>query len=329
MTRIAPSLQAYFTKRMMAEANMSPNTVASYRDTFRLLIGFAARQCAKAPSELGFADLDAPMVAAFLDHLESERGNSARSRNMRLAAIHSFFTYASWNHPECAEAIARVLAMPAKRFEAAVVDYLNQDEAEALLSAPETTSRTGRRDRALMCLAVQTGLRISELIALTVGDIHLGHPAFVSCTGKGRKRRATPLGQVCAEVMASWLTERAGAAGDVLFPNRSGGQLSRDAIEARIALHAKSATQVCPSLACKQVTAHVLRHTAAMRLLEAGVDTTVIALWLGHEQVQTTMVYVRAHMAIKERALERTRQPEVEPGRYRPPDPLLAFLEGL
>ncbi len=329
MTEIAPSLQAYFTKRMMAEANMSPNTVASYRDTFRLLIGFVAGQCDKAPSELSFSDLDAPMIAAFLDHLESGRGNTVRSRNLRLAAIHSFFAYASWNHPECAEEIARVLAIPAKRFEAAVVGYLDQAETEALLSAPDPKSRTGRRDRALMCLAVQTGLRISELIALQVGDLHLGHPAFVSCMGKGRKRRVTPLGAMCAEAMASWLAERAGAGVDVLFPNPRGGRLSRDAIERRIALHARNAAQVCPSLAAKAVTAHTLRHTAAMRLLEAGVDTTVIALWLGHEQQQTTMVYLRAHMSVKERALERTRQPEVEPGRYHPPDSLMAFLEGL
>ncbi len=329
MTRIAPSLQAYFTQRMTIEANLSPNTLACYRDTFRLLVGFSARRCAKAPSDLDFADLDAPMVAAFLDHLESERGNTIRSRNVRLAAVHSFFAYASWNHPECAEEIARVLAIPAKRFEATVIGFLSPDEGEALLAAPNITNRTGRRDRAIMFLAIQTGLRISELIALNVGDLHLGHPAFVSCTGKGRKRRATPLGQSCTQVMASWLAERAGTADDVVFPNGRGGRLSRDAIERRIALHARSAAQACPSLATKRVTAHVLRHTAAMRLLEAGVDTTVIALWLGHEQVQTTMVYLRAHMATKERALERTRQPGVEPGRYHPPDPLLAFLEAL
>jgi integrase len=266
-------------------------------------------------------------VSTFLDHLERERGNSVRTRNARLAAIHSLFRYAALRHPEHAATIARILAMPAKRFERALVTFLTEIEVEALLHAPDIRTWTGRRDRALLLVAAQTGLRISELIGLRCGDVHLGPGAHVAC--QGRKDRVTPLARSTVAVLHAWLAERAGDPTDPLFPTRTGLRLSRDAIEHRIALHTAAATVMCPSLGEKTVTAHVLRHTAAMRLLEAGVDTTVIALWLGHEQVDTTAIYLHAHLGIKERALAKIRPPAARPGRYRPPDGLLAFLEAL
>jgi len=330
MTAVAPTLQAFFTDRLIRQRQASPRTVSGYRDTWRLMLGFAARRMGKPPSALDFEDLDAPLVSAFLDYLEQARGNSVRTRNARLAAIHSLFRYAALRHPEHAAIIARVLAMPPKRYERALVTFLTESEVEALLKAPDLRTWTGRRDRALLLVAVQTGLRISELIGLRCGDVHLGTGAHVACHGKGRKDRITPLAASTLEVVRAWLAERGGSPTDPLFPARTNGrQLSRDAIEHRIALHTATATATCPTLADKTVTAHVLRHTAAMRLLEAGIDTTVIALWLGHEQVDTTAIYLHAHLGIKERALAKTRPPTARPGRYRPPDSLLAFLEAL
>ncbi len=329
MTVLAPTLQGFFTDRLIRQRHASPQTISGYRDTWRLLLGFAEKRIGKPPSTIDFDDLDAPLVSAFLDHLEQERGNSVRTRNARLAAIHSLFRYAALRHPEHAATIARILAMPAKRFERALVTFLTEIEVEALLHAPDIRTWTGRRDRALLLVAVQTGLRISELIGLRCGDVHLGAGAHVACHGKGRKDRVTPLAKSTVEVLRAWLAERAGQPPDPLFPTRTGLRLSRDAIEHRIALHTAAATVMCPSLGEKTVTAHVLRHTAAMRLLEAGVDTTVIALWLGHEQVDTTAIYLHAHLGIKERALAKTRPPAARSGRYRPSDGLLAFLEAL
>jgi integrase len=329
MTVLAPTLQGFFTDRLIRQRHASPQTISGYRDTWRLLLGFAEKRIGKPPSTIDFDDLDAPLVSAFLDHLEQERGNSVRTRNARLAAIHSLFRYAALRHPEHAATIARILAMPAKRFERALVTFLTEIEVEALLHAPDIRTWTGWRDRALLLVAVQTGLRISELIGLRCGDVHLGAGAHVACHGKGGKDRVTPLAKSTVEVLRGWLAERAGQPPDPLFPTRTGLRLSRDAIEHGIALHTVTATVMCPSLGEKTVTAHVLRHTAAMRLLEAGVDTTVIALWLGHEQVDTTAIYLHAHLGIKERALAKTRPPAARPGRYRPSDGLLAFLEAL
>ena len=329
MTALAPTLQAFFTDRLIRQRRASPQTVSGYRDTWRLLLAFAAHRTRTPPSALDFDDLDAALVAAFLDHLERERGNSVRTRNARLAAIHSMFRYAAHRHPEHAAGIARVLAIPPKRCERALVTFLATDEVDALLSAPDLGTWTGRRDRALLMLAVQTGLRISELIALRCGDVQLGVGAHVACHGKGRKDRITPLTKSTVDVLRVWLKERRGSSTDPLFPTWVGRQLSRDAIEHRIARHTTAASACCLSLGGKTVTAHVLRHTAAMRLLEAGVDTTVIALWLGHEQVDTTAIYLHAHLGIKERALAMTHPPTARPGRYRPPDRLLAFLETL
>ena len=329
MTALAPTLQAFFTDRLIRQRHASPQTVTSYRDTWRLLLGFASTRVGKPPSTIDFDDLDAPLVSAFLDHLELGRGNSVRTRNVRLAAIHSMFRYAALRHPEHAASIARVLAMPPKRFERALVTFLTESEVDFLVQAPDVRTWTGRRDRALLVVGVQTGLRISELIGLRCGDVHLGAGAHVACHGKGRKDRITPLAPSTVDVLRAWLAERAGDSANPLFPTRTGLRLSRDAIEHRLARHATSAASACPSLAEKKVTAHVLRHTAAMRLLEAGIDTTVIALWLGHEHVDTTAIYLHAHLGIKERALAKTRPSAARPGRYRPPDRLLAFLKAL
>jgi integrase/recombinase XerD len=282
MSALAPTLQAFFTERLVRQRHASPHTIAAYRDTMRLLLEFAAKRTGRQPTALQIDDLDAPLIGAFLDHLERERGNSARTRNARLAAIRSLFGYAALRHPEHAATIERVLAIPPKRFERALVTFLTEPELDALVAAPDRTTWTGRRDHALLLLAAQTGLRASELTALSRADIQLGPGPHVTCLGKGRKQRITPLTAPNVAVLRAWLAERAGRPGDRLFPTATGRTLSRDAIERRLAKHAAAAAATCPSIAAKKVTAHVLRHTAAMRLLHAGVDTSVIALWLGH-----------------------------------------------
>jgi integrase/recombinase XerD len=329
VTALAPTLQAFFTDRLARQRQASGHTIAAYRDTWRLLLTFTARQAGRQPCQLDLGDLDAPLIGKFLDYLERERGNSARTRNARLAAIHSLFRYAALRHPEHAETIARVLAIPPKRYDKALVTWLTEPELAALLAAPDRSTWAGRRDHALILLAAQTGLRVSELTGLTIGDVHLGTGSHVSCTGKGRKQRITPLTTGTTAVLRAWLTERRGEPSQPLFPARTGGRLSRDAVERRIAKHSTAAATRCPSLNAKTITAHTLRHTAAMRLLHAGTDTSVIALWMGHEQAETTQIYLHADLALKERALARTKPPDVKPGRYRPPDKLLAFLEAL
>jgi site-specific recombinase XerD len=329
MTVLAPTLQAFFTERLIRQRHASGHTIAAYRDTLRLLLVFASTQTEKKVCRLDIADLDAPLVAAFLDHLEHQRGNSVRTRNARLAAIHSLFAYAALRHPEHAHDISRVLAIPAKRTDHTVVTFLTEPEADALLAAPDRTTRTGRRDHALLLLAIQTGLRAAELTALTRADVHLGVGAHVACHGKGRKDRITPLTAGTVSVLRSWLAERGGHPTDPLFPTNRGGPLSHDALHQRLTLHATAAANVCPSLAGKNVTPHIMRHTAAMRLLHAGVDTTVIALWLGHESTATTQIYLQADLELKQRALDKTTPPNSPPGRYRPPDEILAFLDTL
>jgi integrase/recombinase XerD len=329
MTALAPTLQAFFTDRLTRQKNASPHTITAYRDTLRLLLAFAQQRTGTPPSRLGIEDLDAPLIAAFLDHLEHQRGNSARSRNARLAAIHSLFSFAALQHPEHAEVIARVLAIPPKRFTRAVVSYLTEQEAGALLAAPDTSRWTGRRDHALLAVAIQTGLRVSELTGLRCQDIQLGRGAHLSCTGKGRKQRCTPLTRHTATILRAWLAERRGQPADPLFPTSRGRALSRDTVALLITRHAATAGHACPSLQAKTITPHTLRHSAAMRLLHAGVDTSVIALWMGHEKTDTVQIYLHADLSLKERALARTTPPSTAPGRYRPPDDLLAFLEAL
>jgi integrase/recombinase XerD len=281
MSDLAPVLQEFFTRRLVSQRDASPATIAAYRDTFRLLLGFAAGRARKTPSTLGIADLDAPMITAFLQHLQDERGNSARTRNARLAAVHSFFSYAALRHPEHGALIQRVLAIPGKRRDRTDLTYLTPDEADALLAACDQSTRTGRRDHAMLALAIQAGLRVSELTSLTCDSIRIQAGPHVHCTGKGRKERDTPLLPAVVRILKTWLAERGGQAGDVLFPGPSGQRLSRDAVERRVKLYHQRASAGCPSLAAKHVTVHTLRHSAAMRLLRAGVDITVIALWLG------------------------------------------------
>jgi site-specific recombinase XerD len=329
LTTLAPTLQAFFTNRLARQRQASPHTISAYRDALKLLLAFAAQRTGKAPSHLEITDLDAPLIGAFLDHLESERGNTARTRNARLAAIHALFRFAALQHPEHAAVIQRVLAIPPKRFDRTLLTYLTEPETTALLAAPDTTTWTGRRDHALLVLAVQTGLRASELTALTCADIRLGTGAHVNCLGKGRKQRITPLAPATIAVTRAWLTERRGTPADPLFPSRYGTAMSRDALERRLAKHATTAAHAEPTLAEKKISPHVLRHTAAMRLLAAGVDTTVIALWLGHESTSTTQIYIHADLALKERALARTAPLDAVPGRYRPSDTVMAFLESL
>ena len=329
MTRLAPTLQAYFTTRLAGELGASPHTVAAYRDTWRLLLGFTAATHGWAPHQIDLAQLDAAVVSSFLTHLETDRGNSVRTRNARLAAIHSFYGYAALRHPEHAGTIAQVLDIPAKRHRRNDLTYLTASEVTALLAAPDSGTAAGHRDHAMIQLAVTTGLRVSELTSLTPGDVHLGAGPHVACTGKGRKRRITPLDQQTVTVMHQYLAGLP-AASAVVFPTRTGTPMSTDAVARRLTQHVTTAAAPCPTLGAKNVTPHTLRHTAAMRLLHAGVDVTVIALWLGHQSIETTQIYLHADMAIKERALGRTTPTGTEPGRYQPPtDKLLTFLQSL
>jgi integrase/recombinase XerD len=326
---LAALLQAFFTDRLLAQRHASPHTVAGYRDCFRLLLRFAAQRFHKEPSKLALEDLDAPFVGAFLGHLETDRHNGARTRNVRLAAIHSFFRYVALSEPAHALHCQRVLAIPSKRHERAPVVYLDQDEIEALIAAPDLSTRIGRRDRALLLVAAQTGLRVSEVRALQWGDVELGDGAHVRCLGKGRKQRCTPLRRDSVAALRAWLRETGGAPGSPVFPSTRGSVLSRDAVERIVANHTETASRRCPSLERKNVTPHTLRHSAAMSLLQHGVDRSVIALWLGHESIETTQMYLHADVRMKERALARTDPFTTKPGRFRPRDELLAFLEGL
>jgi site-specific recombinase XerD len=329
MSAVAPTLEAFFTERLGRQRNASPHTVAAYRDAFRLLLTFAQQRTGKAPSQLDFADLDAPLVACFLDHLEEERHNSVRTRNARLAALRSFYRYAAYREPAHAEVIRRVLAIPEKRTRRTVVSFLTGPEIAALVASPDRTTWQGRRDHALLVTAAQTGVRVSELTALCNHDVVLGSGAHILVHGKGRKERVTPLTRSTAAVLAVWMKERRGEPDEALFPTLRGSPLSRDAVADLVAKYSVVAERQCPSLSAKKVTPHVLRHSCAMQLLHAGVDTSVIALWLGHEHVQSTQIYLHGDLSIKERALARIAPQHTPPGRYRPPDKLLAFLKGL
>lgn len=322
-------LQSFFTDRLLRQRQASPHTIAGYRDSFRLLLQFAKQRLGKMPSKLTIEDLDPHFLGVFLDHLEKVRKNTARTRNARLAALHSFFRYVALEEPAHALHCQRVLAMPNKRHERRTIEFLNREEIDTLLAVPNLSTWVGRRDRTLLLAAVQTGLRVSELVGLNCQDVVLGTGAHVRCLGKGRKQRCTPLRPETAKTMDAWLRERHGQPEQPVFPSIRGGRLSRDAIERLIAKYTNVAQQTCPSLKRKNVSPHVLRHAAAMDLLHHGVDRTVIALWLGHESVETTQIYLHADMRLKEKALSRTAPLGVKIGRYRPDDKLLAFLEGL
>lgn len=322
-------LQAFFTDRLLKQRQASAHTVTAYRNAFRLLLRFAADRIGRAPSQLRVADLDAEFLCEFLDHLERVRGNSARTRNARLAALHAFFRYIAFTEPAHAFHCQRVLAIPSKRFERGIVEFLDVDEIDVLLDVPDTATWIGRRDRTLLLVAVQTGLRVSELTALRRKDVALGTGAHVRCFGKGRKLRCTPLRRDVTRVLTAWLRERPPEPDEPVFPSSRGGRISEDAVERRVAKHAAAARQRCRSFVCKRVTPHTLRRTAAMQLLRGGVDRSVIALWLGHESIETTQIYLHADLRLKEQALARTAPSKLSPGRFRPGDALLAFLDGL
>jgi site-specific recombinase XerD len=322
-------VQQFFTDRLCTQMAASPNTIAAYRDTFRLLLRFASEQTGKPPTQLAVEQVDATLVGDFLAHVEAKRGNSARSRNARLAAIRSFFRFVAMSEPVYLLHCQKILAMPSKRYERRIVEFLDRAEMSALLAAPDRATWAGRRDHALLSVALQTGLRVSEIINLRRGDVVLGTGAHLRCEGKGRKQRCTPLRPEVAAVLDVWLKERGGLAEDPLFPTLRGTKLSRDALERLVQKHTQVASRSCPSLTSKRVSPHVLRHSTAMELLHHGVDQSVIALWLGHESVETTQMYLHADLRLKEKALARLTAPESEPGRYRPDDALLAFLEAL
>ncbi|MBI3847656.1 MAG: site-specific integrase [Planctomycetes bacterium] len=330
-TSFSGLLEGFFTDRLVRQRRASPYTIASYRDTFRLLLRFAHDRLKKAPAALDLPDLDAPLIGAFLDHIEKDRGVTARSRNVRLAAIRSFFRYVALQEPKHSAVTQRVLAMPNKRFDRRPIGFLTRPEIEAMLAAPDRTTRSGRRDHALLLLAVQTGLRCSELAGLRIEDVVLAPSpgAHVRCRGKGRKERCTPVRKATVEILRSWLRERGGGLADPVFPNARGGQFGPDGIEYVVAKHVAVARRRCSSLKRKRVTPHVLRHTAAMELLQSGVDRAVIALCLGHESVETTQIYLDADLALKEKALSRTAPMKATPRRFRPGDRLLEFLKSL
>jgi integrase/recombinase XerD len=329
MTALAPALQAFFTTRLGHQRDASPHTIDSYRHAFRLLLTYAKARTGKDPSDLDLADLGADLVSGFLDHLERERGNGVGSRNTRLAAIHSFFRFASYRHPEHAASIQQVLAIPQKRTENRPRSFLTAAEMDALLAAPDRSTWIGRRDHVLLAVAVRTGLRLSELTGLRRQDAHLGTGAHLKCLGKGRKRRDTPLDKPTVKLLHAWMHEQDGNPEDPLFPSRRGGRLSPDAVQRLVAKHVATAQGKSPSLAAKRITAHTLRHSCAMDLLTNGLDVAVLALWLGHEKLESVNAYLHADLSLKERALARRPPLNAKPGRYRPNDALLAFLEAL
>ena len=329
MTALAPTLQAFFTTRLGHQRDASPHTIDSYRHAFRLLLTYAKARTGKDPSDLDLADLGADLVSGFLDHLERERGNGVGSRNTRLAAIHSFFRFASYRHPEHAASIQQVLAIPQKRTEKRPRSFLTAAEMDALLAAPDRSTWIGRRDHVLLAVAVRTGLRLSELTGLRRQDAHLGTGAHLKCLGKGRKRRDTPLDKPTVKLLHAWMHEQDGNPEDPLFPSRRSSRLSPDAVQRLVAKHVATAQGKYPSLAAKRITAHTLRHSCAMDLLTNGLDVAVLALWLGHEKLESVNAYLHADLSLKERALARRPPLNAKPGRYRPDDALLAFLEAL
>lgn len=329
MAKLAPILQGFFTDRLMTQKHASPHTIASYRDAWRLLLSYAQQTTGTPPWQLQIGQLDTELITGFLRYLEDQRGNSERTRNTRLAAIHSLFRFAALHAPEDAQIIQQVLAIDGSHITTGPVCWLTNTESTALLAAPDRTTRMGRRDYAILLILLRTGLRVSELINLTRANVQLGPGAHIRCLGKGRRQRSTPVDAPTAAVLRDWLAETGGSPTDPLFPNNHGRPLSRDAVQARITHYHGPAAAACPSLLNKKVSPHTLRHSNAMALRHAGVDIAVLALWLGHSSTKSTDIYIHADIESKERALAQTAPPDVPPGRYKPPDPLLAFLEAL
>ena len=322
-------VEAFFCKRLISQRRASPHTIASYRDTFRLLLAFAQKRLSRTPSQLELKDISPLLVSEFLDHLEATRGNRARTRNLRLTAVRSFFRFAALEAPDHGGVIQRVLAIPNKRCQRPLIGFLTRPEIEALLAAVDCRTWIGRRDYALLLVAMQTGLRLSELTAARREDVSLGPGAHIHCVGKGRKERGTPLTKLARRVLQTWMKESRAIESAFLFPSLSGGRLSADAVQDLVNKHVAAARLKCPSLIKKRVTPHVLRHTAAMELLQAGVDRSMIALWLGHESVETTQIYLNANLALKEEILAKINPVNGKPGRYRPTDRVLSFLSSL
>lgn len=328
-TDLARLLQGFFCQRLIAQRRASPRTIASYRDAFRLLLGFAEQWLGQPAATLRLCQLDAPLVVAFLDHLEGERGNSVRSRNTRLAAIHAFARYAALEQPAALPQVQRILAIPAKRFERPLVGFLSREEVEAIVEAPDPCSWSGQRDRVLLTTAYNTGARVSELIAIRVMDLEPERCTAVHLYGKGRKERVVPLWKRTQALVRGWLARLDPAPDQVLFPNRFGQPMTRSGVEKRLACAVRTAGERCPTLRSTRISPHVLRHTTAMHLLQAGVDLAVIALWLGHESVTTTHHYLEASLQMKRQALERLQEPDISALRFQPTEDVLAFLDSL
>jgi integrase/recombinase XerD len=323
-------LQDFFLRRLIEQRGVSARTVESYRDAFELLLAFAERRTGKHASALSLTDLDAPLVLDFLDHLESERGNGARTRNVRLAAIRSFMHYASVRDPASLPIAGRVLAIPPKRFDQPVLGYLTGEEINAILAAPDRSTRGGHRDAVLLATMYNTGARVSEITGLCVRDVLLDRQTAVLLHGKGRKERAIPLWNSTASELRGWLRRIDNDPAAPVFPNRAGKPLARSGVRDRLDRAVSIAAQRCPTLQGRRVSPHTLRHTCAMHLLQSGVDLAVIALWLGHADPATTHQYLEADLATKEAALQRMTPPDQPPAtRYQAGDKLLAFLDGL
>lgn len=328
MNALPKLIQRFFTERLPSHRGASPNTIASYRDAIKQLLIFAAENHHKTVDALTLSDLGADTVTAFLTHLENDKHNTPATRNTRLSAIHSLFRYAAINHPEHAAFIARVLDIPAKKGHKRTIDYLREDQAQMLLAAPDPDTWTGRRDRLLMGFMIQTGFRATETVSATLADVHLGPCSWIQCTGKGRKQRTTPLDAGIADQISAWTSQNHLSEPAPLFGTRQGDPLTRNALWRLVTKHANSVADR-PEMATKHVTPHVLRHTAAMRLLHGGVDLATIALWLGHEQIETTYVYLHADLERKQAALDQTAPLRVPPGRYQPSPDILTFLATL
>jgi integrase/recombinase XerD len=322
-------LQQFFTEYLVNQRRASGHTIASYRDSFCLLLKYAKDQLKKSPVDMQLGDLDARFISDFLTHLEKDRGLCARSRNQRLAAFRSFFRYISLYVPERIDLIQQVLAIPSKRYEKKLVTFLNRDEIDSLLEAPDRKTWIGRREYALLMVMIQTGLRVSELTGLRRQDVVLGLGSYIRCTGKGRKERCTPLMKEMTTILKAWLMERDYQPIDPVFPGTRGGALSTDAVQYLLAKHSATAQLRCHSLKRKRISPHVLRHTAAIQLLQAGVDRSMIALWLGHESVETTQIYLEADIDMKEKILEKITPFRTRKGRYKADDQLLDFLRAL